>query len=192
MMRNMSEWLSCGVRLALSIFFVSSGPSLATAKEFWNIVGKSEEVAATGSAEALDAIILGFEGFRRAETEGVDARKANLLLASEKLTSANKVMNEASTMWQTDPASSTPLSFAEIPADAKVDLDAWLAAGKIDALQTWGDFYQVGTKATGDLASTYAELAKRDDNAVFRDFLNATYPYLKAGATASEIFASGK
>jgi hypothetical protein len=195
MMMNISAWLSYGIRqssiiLVLSFIFVCPGLPKANAKEFWNITGKSPELAATASADALDAVILGFNAFRRAETEGVEVRKNGLLLAADKLAGASKVMTEASAQWKNDPAFSTRLSFAEIPVEAKTDLDAWLVARKVDKLQTWGDFYQVGTKATADLATTYAGLAKRDDNAVFREFLNATYPYLKAGATASEIFAS--
>ena len=56
--------------------------------------------------------------------------------------------------------------------------------------KTLGEFYDTGVSATGNLADKYSELATRDDNGVFRDFLNATYPYLKDGPTASEIFSS--
>lgn len=192
MTKSLLKWSIIGssrnlIVLAFAILLMK--PSEVHSKEFWNLVGKSPDVSAIASAEALEAVILGFSAFRRAETEGVDARKNDLQMASEKLLSANKIMIEASAKFANDPASSTRLSFAAVPADAQTELQQWLTAGKVDAPKTWGELYKVGTNATGDLASTYAELAKRDDGAVFRDFLNATYPYLKAGATASEIFA---
>jgi hypothetical protein len=194
-MWNIRQWWNYGVRrnsirLALSLIFVCPTLTQASASEFFNHFGKSPEIAATASAEALDGIILGFSAFRRAETEGVDSRKNTLLQAAEKLTAASKVMTEASLQFQTDPTSSTPLKFDRIPVNAKNDLEAWFTASNLGTPQTWGELYQTGTKATGDLATTYIELAKRDDNAVFRDFLNATYPYLNAGATASEILSS--
>jgi len=84
--------------------------------------------SAQASAQVLDGVITGFQAFRAAEVDGIEARKKLLTAAADQLDAAQKSMIAVLKDYSEDPISKGTVSFESVPKESQVAIEAWLAA----------------------------------------------------------------
>lgn len=107
--------------------------------------------------------------------------------AADQLDAAHISMTAVLKDFSEDSSSKGQVSFDSVAQESRVAINTWLAITAESQPQTLAQLYEVGVTSTDKLADLYRSLAAREDNRVFDDFLKATYPFLQAGAVASQI-----
>lgn len=122
--RSIRRWCGLGV---LVLLLNLSGEHQALSTEVWNI-GNSQRVAsAQASAQVLDGVITGFQAFRAAEVDGIEARKKLLTAAADQLDAAQKSMVTVLKGYSEDPISKGTVTFDSVPQESQLAIKAWLA-----------------------------------------------------------------
>jgi hypothetical protein len=136
----------------------------------------------------MDAIVAGYDAFRRSELEGVQARQEQLREAGERLIKASGTMAQALETLKAAGAADKPAIYNALDAAQTDAFNNWLSAQKAPLPKSVYELYERAVLSTKGLGEQILALSERDDDDVFADFVRETSSYLEAAATGSRIF----